>query len=351
VDTHVGGHRLTWTVEVPPENLDGALGHLGRSVARPTLSPAGWAAERTAAMQRAGAWSRDRPDAVVRELLTRALLGAGESTSRRAVVGTRSELSRIRHSHVASFYKAHVHPKRAWLLIVGPHPPADLVTRVDEAFAGLAKRSKRKLPATDAKATTLEGPPSTTPRRVFLIEDPKSDHATIYAVRWRSTCDAEGLDLVPVLDAATPHAHPFVLGPGLAMWTVRRVTTSAVVKAAEDAIADLDEIAISKKGFEHARARALTELSLRASDPSSLATWYRNLRHDLPDDHGAELGRRLQDAEVEAAATLLQGFEHARILVVLGDGDVLEQPLRALGEVQIIDPRRGFDVTKTLAGL
>lgn len=343
VEIEVREHRIT--LSVSREDPEEALTTLAKVVARQRLPHATFNRVRDTAMEHAVAWSRDRPDEVTRELLTRVLLGGGASTSRAAVVATRSELSRIRRQHVDAFYRAHVHPERAWLLWVGPSAPAS--EEVDLAFATFLARGKSKLAPTAARATALSGPADT---RVFVIETPQTDHARVVVVRHIPTLDAGGFDRLEVLEEVDAGPDFTRLGPGGFFWTEASLPNESVVNVTKAAVAALDSVAIAD--FAHAKKQRVTRAPLIAASSETLSSWLLHVTaHGLPGSYGQDYGRRMLALDGAATNAWLAEQAPTRVIVVWGDGDVLASGLRALGEVQIVDPRRGFAVRRTLSAL
>lgn len=334
----VEAHRLVFTLQAAPEELTAAITHLGRLVARPALDQGRFLQLRTTAIELAESRSRDEPAAVARELVTRVLLGGGDPTSRRAVTGTRSELTRIRHGHVSAFYQSHAHPKRVWLLLVGA--VGDVTPSIETAFAPLAKRGNKKLAPIPPAA--LEPMNAGGPRRVFLIDDPKASEARVFAVR--AATRSSDHDALAILSATAT-----VAPPGFTVWSERRAATAGALAEVRTTIASLDGLAPTSEEIITAKKKLLTGLPLLAHDPVALGAWLRlTTGAGLGDTHGLGIGQRLASLEPARVHALVESLAPTRVVVVFGDGDQIAAPLRTIGDVWVVDPRRGFDVIEKL---
>ncbi len=349
LDVTVQAHRVVFTLEASPDELPDALRHLGQLVARPVMNGTRFTLARDRAVQHAEAASRDDVRGTALELASRALLGDGDPTSRLALRATRSELTRVRHSDVGTFHQRHVHPKRAWVLVVGPSVKA-LDTQVQTAFAALGKRKQRKLHPL-APRPQLTGMPPTAPRRVYLIDAPQSDTVRVFAVRARVHASPADEDALTVLAKLLP--PPAEMLPRAGGWLLV-CSESAPVKQAPlatlAAVTDLDGLVVDDAAVDRAKRQESHTLELLADDPFELASWLLGVTaRRLPDDHGHGIGARIAAVQPDHVSGLLGSTPPTRLVVVVADGDQTKEALRAVGEVWTVDPRRGYDVVEKLS--
>ncbi len=360
IEVQVGVRAASFRLLVEADQLARGLEVLANLVARRRLSGRHFVVTRERFMREASAWARSWYDSLALELIGRALRGAGLPTSRKAGRGTHSELSRIRLEHCNSYYSRFFEAAHATLISVGPRVTTTVRAAADKAFSrwrAHTAQPKRRAPAVASKDD------SDRPRRIFVIDRPKSPRASIHAAFTLPAITATSFPALQVLR--------LVFGEPAGQLRKRLGTsiTSALLSDRSDRIAIVVGLSVSaERGAETTKEllELLDGLSRYELDAARIkplkASLMAALRTDLDrnptvaDRLGEALSlglgnsyytsypQRLQAVSARVVKQLAAVASSPREIVVMGDKELLSPSLSKLAEVQVVNPMRGFAI-------
>ncbi|MBW2453409.1 MAG: insulinase family protein [Deltaproteobacteria bacterium] len=355
-------YRLT----VPADQLIAAVGALGAMVEHRGLRATTYHSLRSRALSAARSRAGDDPSWLCRETLQRSLLGAGKATSRRATLGTYSELSRVRHAHCNQFYATHYRGDRTRLLIATSHPAEHVVKAAEAAFGRYPKSSSAPVAPT-GPPPQIEGQP------IYLVNHSNAPRSTV-ALGW----------VTPVVTPATLPALQ-VLVAALAA-TLRQPSSTAGQPASPMSPPEVSLLALPENRFllvvsttaprastlqsAAALAARLTAFVQAPVPPEQVTVLRRQLRTRLavaadhpetllrragellalggkPDDW-LRLPARVASLTPGAVDRLRTSLSPPAVMVVVGDAAEVGPQLTGIGTVRVVNGRAGFGTVKTL---
>ena len=356
IETQVDAQATSFRMLIEGNQIAEGLEVFGNMLARQRLSGRHFPATRKRMMREASAWARGDHPSLALELIGRLIRGAGLPTSRKAGRGTLSELSRIRLEHCNNYYARRIVAAKSTLLIVGP-------TSLDAAHAAATKALSRwRSVAAKQTAPAQVLPDSSFPRRVFVIDRPKSPRAWIYAAL---TLPATTLTTLPAADL------------------LQEILSRRVAQIRQQPDGHITSVLLGDRGghgtivlgldVEAERGGVATKELLESSSSLDLnlsdvhirplqAALLANLRTDLDRnpsianriEEASSLGlgsgyftsypKRLKAVSARVIEQLAAVMSSPRAIVVIGDKELLGPPLSKLGEVQVVNPLRGFAI-------
>jgi predicted Zn-dependent peptidase len=265
-------------------------------------------------------------------------------------LGTESVLKSLTRDDLLQFYRAHVRPDNATLLVVGDVTASTILPLVERAFGGWKAEGAK--PAAD----NLPSASQLTARRVYLVDKPGAAQSQI-RIGWvgvsRSAPDQAVIDVLNTvlggsftsrLNSNLREEHGYAYGAYSAFDRRRSagpffagagVQTDKTADSLREFFKELEGILTLVPADELDRAKSYVALGVpgELETTGDLARKLEELVvYDLPDDELATYIDRIQKvtaADVQnAAARLIQPSKLA--IVVVGDRATIEAPIRAL---------------------
>jgi predicted Zn-dependent peptidase len=332
-----------FALAVQPAHAPRAIELLGHMLKLRRMKARGFNALRAAFMGEAAAQGRDDVDWLVDEAAWRTLF-AGDVARPSA-----HELSRVRLTESRSFFERHYAGAALTLVVVGNvAAPAAL-----EA----AKRGLGKLPAArQAHAQPPRPATSKGPFPVLLIDRPGQKRARVH-VATAVTAAAQRADAALELIALRlATAGTAVDGDGDRLRLQRGTATVLAIERDVDAGGAVAAARAMREALErkrqqlqrlppsHGEKRRLRGAFVRQTDGARrIADQLATLSHFGAPAFGLE--QRLASIDTLATRqlrTALARHEMKPVVVVVGDRELLLEPLRALGEARVVAPLNGF---------
>ena len=291
----------------------------------------------------------DDPRALATHAFARVVFGEGHPWGR-PLLGTRGSLERLSRDDVARFYHEHYHPGAATLIAVGDVGEDDLLPLLEHHFGGWTPRPRVPV--------RLPDPPAVSGTRVYVVDKPGAPQSEVrvggVAVD-RATDDYFALTVMNTilggaftsrlnLKLREEKGYTYGAGSGFSM---RREPGPFVAHAAvhtpvtADAVSDvLGEIArmgeepVPADELNRARRYVALRLPQRFETVVDVTARLSELvLYDLPDDYFATYVERVMAVtaeDVQGAARRHLDPERM-VVVVAGDREAIEPPLRRLG--------------------
>jgi predicted Zn-dependent peptidase len=163
--------QTTVALQTLTRHLDEALGLMGEMVVQPTFSAEELERERKSRLQSLKQ-QRDQPGAVATRVFNQVVYGESHPYGRPAA-GTAESVEEITRDQIVDFHRRYYRPNNAVLIVVGDVSDAELVPRLERAFAGWTQS-----PISDDAAAIPARPPDR-PIAVTLIDKPGAAQSEI----------------------------------------------------------------------------------------------------------------------------------------------------------------------------
>lgn len=337
-----------FALELPRNQLDPAVDHLGAMVRRTKLSGAPMAALRALDEARSAALLSDDPCAAIRAVAVRELNGAAP--------GTAEDAARITAPDLEAFHKTWFVPRSTGLIVTGD-------VTFDEAMDA-ARRAFGTWEAPAPPASTTSAPAAPQYVRIVVVDRPKApDHAVAVAAPGAAASAPDWAALWLLRDRITPQ----VLAPAQQLPRISSelpsssaalaVCTRAPVDRTSDAVALALERTRTLVGAElpdnelrSARDGWIDRLATELASMPDLADFAASafaagLEHDAPSLLPSRIGATTAaDVRQAARARLANGA----LVVVLADADRVGVELSRFGDVTVLDPSSGFARKKVI---
>jgi predicted Zn-dependent peptidase len=347
----VGVTRVSFALTADARYGAEAVALFGTMLARRELAARHFAATRAGAVNEALARARDDDDAAAAEVLVRALLGGGEVGSHRGHAGSYSELSRVRLDHCTQLLQRRYVGARMVLRMAGGTDPESLRAQAARALARLPRGTPRTEPGPSPVLAAGR------PLRLYLVDRPGRDRATIVAAAWLRTTGAGKLGVLALRDAQLRAAVGAAVAPLAAEvratrlvpladavgWTVVvRSDPAEAARALGAVCATLAGVgAPDPEQIDRDRRVLLGRLGQQLDTPTGTLALLRDGAMIGPDSSAAaQYASELR--AITAAEIAALGPSPVGAAVVLGDAEQLGPTLATLAEVQVLDPTHGF---------
>jgi len=368
LDLRTSQDATEWSLAVTSNHFDAALGVLGAVVKRPRLSIGTFSELRTRLVERARDAARHDLGWGASWILYRELYRLPTHAHPYAWFdATEGQLKELRLTDCARFYRTHVTPENAELLIVGNVDPEAVRPAAESAFRGWK----------GARPPTSRFVPPVAPHRlrVYLVDYPKSSRAEVrVGLLGPNALDADfaivaaaaellgapvggrlARDLVPQSLATRARADLSAVAHGPAPLVMSASTSTETTPKALASVLDhirrLGEQEPDPEELTSATQRLATRQARRSESVQGLSM--------LLSEYGV-LG--MSNAEVElqrdAWRTLTVPAVHAMsrtyfrmeraVVVVATDARRVERALTHFGEVEVVAPEQGFTVKRKL---
>ncbi len=337
-----------FALELPRNQLDPAVDHLGAMVRRTKLSGTPMAALRALDEARSAALLSEDPCAALRAVAVRELNGAAP--------GTAEDATRITAPDLEAFHKTRFVPRSTGLIVTGDVTFDEAMDAARRAFGTW------EAPAPPASAASTPSAPQYV--RIVVVDRPKApDHAVVLAAPGAAASAPDWAALWLLRDRLAPQAPapaqqlPRISGElpssSAALAVCSRTpadrTSDAVASALERARslvgADLpnNELRIARDGWIDRLATELASMPDLADFAAS--AFASGLEHDAPSLLPSRIGAiTAADVRQAARARLANGA----LVVVLADAERVGVELSRFGDVTVLDPSSGFARKKVI---
>lgn len=291
----------------------------------------------------------DRAESVADVVVNRVLYG--DHPYGHALQGDVASLGRITREDVRAFYDAHVRPNNAALIVVGDVRAADIVAKLEKAFASWKPGPTPPRPA-------VTPPPPRDRGGIYLVDRPASVQSVICMAQVgvpRSTRDFFPLEVMNrILGGATSSrlymnlrqdkgytygvrsafSYRREAGPFVAQAAVQGFSTrEAVIEFLKELNGIRGGIPVSAEELESARQAIIRGFPRRFETPEQIAA---NLEavvtYGLPDDYFNTYAQKIAAVTSADLDRVAKQYLHPdrMAIIVVGDRKEIEQPLRTV---------------------
>lgn len=265
-------------------------------------------------------------------------------------------LRRVRRADLAAWHRTHFVPNNAFLVAVGDITPAEVQAASERAFQGWR--------AGNVPALTYPTPPTRTSPEIIVVHRPDSAQSVIavgnIALARRSPDYVKLLVANQVLGGSaasrlfmdlrerrslTYGAYSSIsdstdLGTFRARASVRNEVTAEAMSGFMEHIQRITREGVPEEELRAAQRNLSDSFPLRIDTPGKIAGLVADLRlFGLPDDYWdsfrSQIGAVTPAQALEAARTYIRPNE--ALIVVVGESTAVVEPLRAYGDVTVMD--------------
>jgi zinc protease len=363
-----GRNAITLSLAVSRDHVDEGLRILAALVRQPRFSPEEFGKLRVRERERVSSLFRTSGTAVARYVLNRELysqpLGVHPYASLEALP---SELDRLTLPSCRAFHRRHFTPANLRLIAVGDITPTEatsLARRYFGTWAGGAPPSEGvglPIAPTSLRILVVDRPGSTQSDIVVGLLGPRRQEREFSSVLTMQQIVGGGVAGRLFLDLREKRSLAYSTstsmmeveeGPSTILLTAG--TQTAKTREAVAALLEHVELAatgqLSPGELETAQNYLVHGMPMRWETVGSLAQQLALLRTlGLSERHFDELRDEIAETSPQSLALAREFYARSRaVVVVAGDAALVQDDLRALGPVEILDPNTEFTIQKRL---